>query len=112
MAFGRMAPVQTQGACGTKARQPWLHNGTAVSTNGGCGTNPAGRRIDAMIRSWILGTTALALAAGPVSIQHAMAQQKNIKIGFISSFSGSTAAIGNDMRNSFEIGLDHVGRKI
>ncbi len=76
------------------------------------GANPTGRSIEAMIRSWILGTTALALAAGPVSIQHAIAQQKTIKIGFISSFSGSTAAIGNDMRNSFEIGLDHVGRKI
>ena len=41
-----------------------------------------------------------------------MAQQKTIKIGFISTFSGPTAAIGNDMRNSFELALDHLGRKI
>jgi len=49
----------------------------------------------------------LALATAP-----AMAQQKAIKIGFISTFSGPTAAIGNDMRNSFELALDHAGRKI
>jgi len=50
---------------------------------------------------------AIALAAAP-----AAAQQKTIKIGFISTFSGPGAAIGNDMRNSFELGLDHVGRKL
>ena len=41
----------------------------------------------------------LALAAGP-----AMAQGKSVKIGFVSTFSGPTAVIGNDMRNSFELG--------
>src|SRR5919108_6413090 len=46
------------------------------------------------------------LAAGP-----AMAQQ-SVKIGFISTFSGPTAVIGNDMRNSFELALDHLGRKV
>src|SRR5262245_42633258 len=50
---------------------------------------------------------ALALAAGP-----AAAQQKTIKIGFVSTFSGPAAAIGNDMRNSFELALDHHGRKL
>jgi branched-chain amino acid transport system substrate-binding protein len=48
-----------------------------------------------------------ALAAGP-----AAAQQKTVKIGFISTFSGPTAVIGNDMRNSFELALDHLGRKM
>src|ERR1043166_7181386 len=47
----------------------------------------------------------LVLSAGPVS-----AQQKAVKIGFISTFSGPTAVIGNDMRNSFELSLDHLGR--
>ena len=65
-----------------------------------------------MIRPWILGTTALALAAAPVGVQQAMAQQKTVKIGFISTFSGPPAAIGNDMKNSFELGLDHHGRKL
>ncbi|HEY1364277.1 MAG TPA: ABC transporter substrate-binding protein [Xanthobacteraceae bacterium] len=56
----------------------------------------------------LLGTAALlALGTAP-----ALPQQKTIKIGFISTFSGPPAAIGNDMRNSFELGLDHVGRKI
>ena len=65
----------------------------------------------AIIKSWLLGTAAFALIAGPAT-GPATAQQKTIKIGFISTFSGPVAAIGNDMRNSFELGLDHVGRKL
>ena len=42
----------------------------------------------------------------------AVAQQKTVKIGFVSTFSGPTAVIGNDMRNSFELALDHIGRKM
>jgi branched-chain amino acid transport system substrate-binding protein len=49
----------------------------------------------------------LALAAAP-----ALTQGKTIKIGFISTFGGPVAAIGNDMRNSFELGLDHHQRKL
>ncbi len=49
----------------------------------------------------------LALATCP-----AVAQNKTVKIGFVSTFSGPTAAIGNDMRNSVELALDHLGRKI
>ncbi|MBV9261320.1 MAG: ABC transporter substrate-binding protein [Pseudolabrys sp.] len=48
-----------------------------------------------------------ALATGP-----GLAQNKSVKIGFISTFSGPTAVIGNDMRNSFELALDHLGRKM
>ncbi len=68
-----------------------------------------------MIRTGVgvLALTALALAAVPAGIvQPASAEQKTIKIGFVSTFSGPTAAIGNDMRNAFELGLDHLGRKI
>jgi branched-chain amino acid transport system substrate-binding protein len=54
-----------------------------------------------------MGTVALvALGAAP-----AWAQQP-VKIGFVSTFSGPTAVIGNDMRNSFELALDHLGRKM
>ena len=61
-----------------------------------------------MIKTTVAAAAAaLALAAGP-----ALAQQKTIKIGFISTFSGPAAAIGNDMQNSFELGLDHHGRKL
>jgi branched-chain amino acid transport system substrate-binding protein len=60
------------------------------------------------MKRMLLGTVALlALATAP-----AVAQQKTVKIGFISTFSGPVAAIGNDMRNSFELGLDHLGRKL
>jgi len=55
------------------------------------------------------------LAAGAAIIlaaQPAAAQNKSIKIGFVSTFSGPTAVIGNDMRNSFELALDHMGRKM
>jgi branched-chain amino acid transport system substrate-binding protein len=49
----------------------------------------------------------LALAAAP-----ALTQGKTVKIGLISTFGGPVATIGNDMRNSFELGLDHLGRKL
>jgi branched-chain amino acid transport system substrate-binding protein len=54
----------------------------------------------------LLGATA-ALGAGP-----AIAQNKSVKIGFVSTFSGPAAVIGNDMRNSLELALDHIGRKM
>ncbi len=57
--------------------------------------------------TWIAAGAMLALAAGP-----ALAQQKTVKIGVISTFSGPPAAIGNDMKNSFELGLDRLGRKL
>ena len=60
-----------------------------------------------MKRVWIAAGAALALASGPAS-----AQDKTIKIGVISTFTGPPAAIGNDMKNSFELGLDHHGRKL
>ena len=60
-----------------------------------------------MVARRIFFTLALALSVTPT-----MAQQKTIKIGFVSTFSGPTAAIGNDMRNSFELALDHMGRKM
>jgi branched-chain amino acid transport system substrate-binding protein len=55
----------------------------------------------------LMGTVALvALGTAP-----AVAQQ-SVKIGFVSTFSGPTAVIGNDMRNSFEVALEHLGRKM
>jgi branched-chain amino acid transport system substrate-binding protein len=35
-----------------------------------------------------------------------------IKIGFVNTFSGPSAAIGIDARNGFELALDHIGRKM
>src|SRR5512132_2688916 len=60
-----------------------------------------------MRKTLLIAGTALALAVAP-----AAAQNKTIKIGFVSTFSGPVANIGNDMRNSFELALDHLGRKM
>ena len=54
---------------------------------------------------WLAGATVLALATSATAAD-------SIKIGFVSTFSGPTAVIGNDMRNSFELALDHMGRKM
>ena len=63
-----------------------------------------------MKRLLLAGCAAAALAA--IAAAPSVAQQKTVKIGFISSFSGPVAAIGTDMRNSFELALDHLGRKV
>jgi branched-chain amino acid transport system substrate-binding protein len=60
----------------------------------------------------LLAGCAVAAIAAFAAAPSVMAQQKTIKIGFVSTFSGPVAAIGNDMRNSFELGLDHHGRKL
>jgi len=60
-----------------------------------------------MRKALLAAGVAVLLAAGP-----AAAQQKSIKIGFVSTFSGPVAVIGDDMRNSFELALDHLGRKM
>jgi len=54
---------------------------------------------------WLAGVTSLVLANSAIAAD-------TIKIGFVSTFSGPTAVIGNDMRNSFELALDHLGRKM
>ena len=64
-----------------------------------------------MMRLGVAAATALALMA-PGFLQQASAQQKTVKIGYVSTFSGPTAVIGNDMRNAFELALDHLGRKM
>ncbi len=58
-------------------------------------------------KACIAAGAALTLAAGP-----ALAQDKTVKIGFVSTFSGPPAPIANDMKNAFELALDHNGRKI
>jgi branched-chain amino acid transport system substrate-binding protein len=60
-----------------------------------------------MKKSLIAAGAILALAAGP-----ATAQNKTVKIGVVSTFSGPTAVLGNQMRDAFELALDHMGRKM
>src|SRR5712692_9482808 len=58
------------------------------------------------IRSLVAGVAAVFAFAAPVS-----AQQK-IKIGFITTFSGPQGVMGQYMKDSVELALDHLGRKI
>jgi branched-chain amino acid transport system substrate-binding protein len=60
-----------------------------------------------MRKAILIAGVALLLAGAP-----ATAQNKTVTIGFVSTFSGPTAVIGNDMRNSFELALDHMGHKM
>ncbi|MBM3569981.1 MAG: ABC transporter substrate-binding protein [Alphaproteobacteria bacterium] len=52
----------------------------------------------------LAAASALALAVQPAAAQ--------IKIGFISTFTGPQAAIGNDMRDSANLALEHLGGKM
>jgi branched-chain amino acid transport system substrate-binding protein len=54
---------------------------------------------------WLAGAMAVAVA-GPATAAD------TIKIGFVNTFSGPSAAIGNDARNGFELALDHIGRRM
>jgi branched-chain amino acid transport system substrate-binding protein len=57
----------------------------------------------------LFGSATIALTA--LALQPAFAQQ-SVKIGFVSTFSGSQAAIGEDMRRSVELAKEHLGGKI
>ena len=53
----------------------------------------------------------LALVAALLVATPALAQEK-LKIGFITTLSGPQGVIGEDMKNSVELALDHLGRKV
>jgi len=55
---------------------------------------------------------AAALAASVALALPAAAQQQKLKIGFISTMSGPPAIIGKHMKDSVEIALDHLNRRV
>ena len=55
---------------------------------------------------------AAAVVAALTFATPAAAQQKSLKIGFITTLSGPQGIIGKHMRDSVEIALDHLGRKV
>lgn len=64
------------------------------------------------MKSKLFGTaTIAALATVAAGTLPAMAQSP-IKIGFVSTFSGPQAAIGEDMRRSVELAKEHLGGKM
>jgi len=56
------------------------------------------------MRAFVLVLAACLVAAGPAAAQ--------VKIGFITTLSGPQGVIGEHMKNSVELALDHLGRKI
>jgi branched-chain amino acid transport system substrate-binding protein len=54
----------------------------------------------------LAGLVAATFLAAPASAQ------QRVKIGFIATLSGPQGVIGNDMRQSVEMALDHLGRKV
>jgi len=57
-------------------------------------------------RMLVVGAVAALFACSP-----AIAQQK-LKIGFITTFTGPVGVIGKHMKDSVELALDHLGRKV
>ena len=55
---------------------------------------------------------AAAVAAGSLAFAPLASAQQKIKIGFITTLSGPQGVIGGYMRDSVELALDHLGRKI
>lgn len=60
----------------------------------------------------IAQAAAAGIATAALTVAGAAMAQSPVKIGFVDTFSGPTAVIGNDMRNSFELALDHLGHKM
>jgi branched-chain amino acid transport system substrate-binding protein len=59
-----------------------------------------------MLKHLLLGSALFAVAVVPANAQ------SDVKIGFVTTFSGAIAVVGNDMRDAFELALDHLGRKM
>src|SRR5260221_2959904 len=63
------------------------------------------------MRNKTLSTVAIGIAAALLAAGPAFAQQK-LKVGFITALSGPQGVVGEYMRNSVELALDHLGRKM
>src|ERR1700719_3349653 len=59
-----------------------------------------------MLKRLLLGSALLTVAV------LAAKAQNDIKIGFVTTFSGAMAVVGTDMRDAFELALDHLDRKM
>src|SRR5262245_15857077 len=62
--------------------------------------------VRATIRALVIGVSAVALVAGPTPAA------ETVRIGFITSLSGPAGIIGKHMKDSVELALEHLGRKV
>ncbi len=53
-----------------------------------------------------------AAVAAALVVAHASAQDKEIRIGFINTFSGGASIYGKHQKDGVELALDHLGRKM
>jgi branched-chain amino acid transport system substrate-binding protein len=63
------------------------------------------------IRS-LIATTAIAAVASFALLPAPAAAQQKLKIGFITTFTGPQGVMGQYMKDSVELALDHLGRKV
>ncbi|HLF23061.1 MAG TPA: ABC transporter substrate-binding protein, partial [Burkholderiales bacterium] len=63
-----------------------------------------------MIR--LMRAVSLAAAVGALAFAPQAGAQQTIKIGFITTLSGPAGVIGKHMKDSVELALDHLGRKM
>jgi branched-chain amino acid transport system substrate-binding protein len=63
-------------------------------------------------RSWLAAATVAVCCSGPWALGSVAIAADTVKIGFVSTFSGPAAAIGNDMRDGFNLALDQLGRRM
>jgi branched-chain amino acid transport system substrate-binding protein len=52
------------------------------------------------------------LAAAAIMTSVPAAAEDGVKIGFVGTFTGTAAAIGNDMRDGFNLGIERLGRQM
>ena len=57
-------------------------------------------------------TTLFAVAASAALIAAPVAAQGPVKVGFLNTFSGKAAVFGKHAKDGFELGLDHLDRKM
>jgi branched-chain amino acid transport system substrate-binding protein len=62
-------------------------------------------------RTWLAAGAVTLYCIAPAAFGSAAAADV-VKIGFVGTFSGPAAAIGNDMRDGFNLALDQLGRRM
>jgi branched-chain amino acid transport system substrate-binding protein len=63
-------------------------------------------------RSWLAAATVAVCCSGLGALGSVAIAADAVKIGFVSTFSGPAAAIGNDIRDGFNLALDQLGRRM
>ena len=63
-------------------------------------------------RTWLAAAIVALSCIAPAAMTPVAMAADTVKIGFVGTFSGPAAAIGNDMRDGFNLGLEHLARQM